>query len=397
MYLVKETRSLYNTEPWRKNYEDRINVLREAKKRNENTVAYLYPEFDSSTFRYRGYNTCETLEYSLLWKGMYFENVDIEKLLDEIDCIDVLICIRVLWDESVDKLISAMHSHNKPVCYDVDDLIYDTKYINEVIPAIDLTPTHYTFWLGTICRYNKVIRQCDSFITTNEYLAKYISNDFDGECYILKNYLNWIQIDVSDNYFSQKKQLESEDAFVLGYFSGSPTHVKDLLVAMPYIERLLCEYNDIELHIVGYMDLPSKYNKWIENKRIQYIPFQSFVGLQYEQAKVDVNIVPLYNNIFSNCKSELKYFESAVVGTPTCATPSFTYAKAIKDGVNGFLCESEEWYDKIKNLYLNRMSIEKKEFIRNKAIQEYSSENQIHYLENVLFSIRKGLITNGSC
>ena len=73
--------------------------------------------------------------------------------------------------------------------------------------------------------------------------------------------------------------------------------------------------------------------------------------MQREQAKVDINIVPLVNNEFSNCKSELKYFETAIVGTPTCATPSFTYSSAIENGENGYLCEKGEWLRAFEKLY----------------------------------------------
>ena len=68
-------------------------------------------------------------------------------------------------------------------------------------------------------------------------------------------------------------------------------------------------------------------------------------------AEVDVNIAPLVLNDFTNCKSELKFFEAAAVETTTIASPSYTFKRAIKDGENGFLAQPGEWYEKLEYLY----------------------------------------------
>ena len=57
--------------------------------------------------------------------------------------------------------------------------------------------------------------------------------------------------------------------------------------------------------------------------------------------------MPLQYNAFTNCKSELKYFEAAVVGTQTIASPMFTYARAIRHGENGYLAQAHQWADRI--------------------------------------------------
>jgi hypothetical protein len=60
---------------------------------------------------------------------------------------------------------------------------------------------------------------------------------------------------------------------------------------------------------------------------------------------VEINLVPLQDNVFTNCKSELKYFEAAVVGTVSVATPTFTLGRAIRHAETGFLARAHEWYD----------------------------------------------------
>ena len=64
-----------------------------------------------------------------------------------------------------------------------------------------------------------------------------------------------------------------------------------------------------------------------------------------------MNIAPLLVNDFTNCKSELKFFEAAAVETTTIASPTYAFKKAIADGKNGFLAEPGEWYDNLEYLY----------------------------------------------
>ena len=54
-------------------------------------------------------------------------------------------------------------------------------------------------------------------------------------------------------------------------------------------------------------------------------------------AEVEINISPLKENQFTNCKSELKFFEAAACGTLTLASPTYAFKKSIVHGVTGFL------------------------------------------------------------
>jgi hypothetical protein len=62
----------------------------------------------------------------------------------------------------------------------------------------------------------------------------------------------------------------------------------------------------------------------------------------------------LQSNAFTNCKSELKYFEAAVVGAISVASPSYTYAGAIRDGENGYIAQAHEWLPVIERAIASR-------------------------------------------
>ena len=71
-----------------------------------------------------------------------------------------------------------------------------------------------------------------------------------------------------------------------------------------------------------------------------------------ELARFDINLAPLEpGNVFCEAKSELKFFEAALVDVPTIASPSGPFCRCIRDGETGFLADCEpEWYDRLTTL-----------------------------------------------
>jgi glycosyltransferase involved in cell wall biosynthesis len=65
-----------------------------------------------------------------------------------------------------------------------------------------------------------------------------------------------------------------------------------------------------------------------------------------EVARFDVNLAPLeIGNPYCEAKSELKYYQAALVGVPTIASATQPFREAIKHGETGFLASTgEEWH-----------------------------------------------------
>ena len=64
--------------------------------------------------------------------------------------------------------------------------------------------------------------------------------------------------------------------------------------------------------------------------------------LPEEMARFDVNLVPLeVGNPFCEAKSDLKFFEAALAGACTIASPTGPFRRVIRDGENGVLAASE--------------------------------------------------------
>ena len=83
----------------------------------------------------------------------------------------------------------------------------------------------------------------------------------------------------------------------------------------------------VVLRVVGCLEPGQELTKYRD--RIEMFPLQDFLNLQRYVAQVEINIAPLQDNVFTNCKSELKFFEAAICGTLTLASPTFCFRNAI--------------------------------------------------------------------
>lgn len=118
----------------------------------------------------------------------------------------------------------------------------------------------------------------------------------------------------------------------------------------------------------------------------------SYEELQYEIGKVDLNIIPLQNHEFNNCKSELKYFEASIVNTLSLASCNDVYNNIIEHGKDGFLTDELSWYDSLEYIYLNIDKLDS--VVRNankKCHKLYDYDNQLEKVEKIYDDIIKKL------
>lgn len=393
--MYKITPQEYVTDqPWERTFSQRVNKLFEAKKNNLKAAVYLYERPDTSTFRYRVYNMCQALELSLHWRGTYFYQEELASIRQYLNQIDLLIVARFRWTFELDSLIEEAKAKGIKVAFEVDDMVYNLKYLPIIVNTLSVNmacEADYDYWFSYISRLYMSAKKSDAVITTNEFLVNKMTKDLGVPGYVIQNFTNRIQEDVSELYSFQKEKICSTDKFIIGYFSGTPSHINDFLVVAPELKKLLEKYEDIVLRIVGFMDMPDYMTELEGMGKIERLPLVNFVDLQREIAKVDVNIAPLVNNEFSNCKSELKYFEASIVGTITCATPTHTFKNAIQNGVTGYLCERGEWLRTLENLYINRKygDTEMVKKAKEYCIRRYAYYNQTVHIEKVFSQIIK--------
>ncbi len=381
-------------EPWLIPLTERIRIFKSAKANKKKIALMLYPSPDASTFRYRGYNLFRATQKSKKWQLVYFFLDEIDDVFSLTPSANILILSRLNhWDYFIDDLAAVARKNHIPVINDLDDCVCGLKYTKNLFNTVSPDLVDREYWINTCANFELVSYAADGFLTTNDYLGKILSQTHDDKPhFVIPNSLNDEQLEYSE-FLTQKKHNQAPHPdFVLGYFSGSATHATDLNVIYPEIIQLLEDFPDIKLRIVGYMDLPASANKFIEKQQIEFYPVVDFLELQRLISEVDINLAPLAGNVFTNCKSELKFFESAIVETPTIASPTFAFANAIKSGENGFLCRPGEWYDKIVELYRDRTLSDRIAITAKKyALENYSPAKISQVCDKIFDSIIKEL------
>lgn len=347
MFLAQTPEQAYG-DPWALPLPQRLHQLGRGRRR----VAYYYEEANTSTFRYRCYNTAQALnaadegtvpEFSACW----FHRADLAQAAEEIAaCADVLVVCRSGYESRLLRLIQAFRRRGKRVLFDVDDLVFDTRYAHLLMNTLDRdidAAIWWDFWFGYLGRMRATLDLCDGAIATTAFLAARLAECTDRPVAVVPNFINREQRAISDQVWQAKAAsgFARNGEFTLGYFSGSPSHNHDYGLVEPAIAALMARRPELRLLTVGYI-APGPHLEPFKD-RLQHAPFQDWVNLQRLVGSVEVNLMPLAQSVFTDCKSPLKYFESAIVGTLSIASPSINYAAAIQHGVTGYVARGHEW------------------------------------------------------
>ena len=329
-----------NPTPWDLPLSERLLLLKEGTTR----VAYFSELPDQASFRYRCYNMAQALNlYSSRFSGSFFFLSDLFALDNLADSADVLVLSRVRYDGHVHRLIDQFRRAGKPVISDIDDLVFSPRYAGLVARSLD-HPTEgkvIDSWFAFLSRVGETLRLSDAAIVSTEHLRHLLSSESDIPVKVVSNFLNEEQLVVSELARADKHN-RTRDVVTLGYFSGSASHSLDFAIIAPALRDLLVEKEHLRLVLAGHIDVPPVLTE-VRNQ-LEFVPYMDILELQQAIAAVDVNLVVLQDNDFTYCKSELKFFEAAIVETPTVATATPVFDSVINHGKNGFLVRDEDWW-----------------------------------------------------
>jgi glycosyltransferase involved in cell wall biosynthesis len=382
-------------DPWTASFESRLAALTRRHRR----IAYFYHRPDTSTFRYRVFNMIEALTSGTgsTTSAAWFQESELPRMDKFIDRADALVVCRARYSPDVGRMIGRAKARGIPVFYDIDDFVFNADYAHLVMHTLDQDTAGEApmdFWFAYLGRHGATLRLCDQAIVTNAFLGQRITEVAKGvPVHIIPNFLNSGQQAFSIQLFRAKQDsgFSSSGHCHVGYFSGTPTHNKDFAIAADALAELMDRYPDVKLRVVGFFQPHGGLIRHAH--RIDLHPLQDFINLQRLIGEVEINIAPLQNNLFTNCKSELKYFESAIVGTATLATPTFTFSNAIEDGVTGLLCASHQWGEKLQSameLLSDRSAYaEMVERAFEHAVTAYGWDSHAGSIEKTIFGAHK--------
>lgn len=345
-------------------------INKKIRQRKLNTLSYKDILFISGCredlphpWRYRVKHQREQLEaYHYATDEVYYQDLKLEQL----NYYRAFIFFRCPCTDLINEFVDKAKKLNKKVAYDVDDLVIDTFYTNQIKFVQEMGVADKVAYDNNVLNMQKLLKKCDFAITSTNCLAEELKK-YVPFVYINRNTASEEMVKLSKEAIKIK---EESQIVKLGYFSGSITHNADFEMILPIIITLMERHENIELYLVGELDLPDGLQKY--SGRIKKLPFGDWRHLPQIISLVDINLAPLENTIFNKAKSENKWVEAALVKTVTVASDVGAFHDCIENKKTGFLCSStEEWETTLNYL------IEHKE--ERDKVAEYA---QKHCLEN---------------
>ena len=362
------------------------------------SVLFLIYPWAELTNRYRVYNMADYLRDAGI--PVEIAAVDaIEKKVSWVLRFDVVVIHRIPLYPALGRFIKKCRTLGIPVVFDLDDYIFDL----DLIPRIELMnrvdKRERKKWMAHFRGCRETLQAADYFFGTTEFLARK-AGELGPTAFVLRNGLNTVQIQESQKALQERRN--DPDRIYLGYFSGTKTHQKDFLQIKSVLIRILEEYPRVHLMVGGFIEMDPDFQRFSD--RLQQIPFVDWRELPARMKTIEVNLVPLeIGNPFNEAKSELKYFEPALLKIPTVASPTDAFRWAIKHGENGYLAATEaEWYAALVDLIRDKeLRIKIGEAAYHHVLQTYTPAAQACRVKEVYqdmirdYRQKQGLSTHG--
>lgn len=309
-------------------------------------VTYLTSYKDENSQRFRIYNLIEELNLAGIECAIIKEDFtgSLQNLLDS----DLLVTFRVASSANVRRILGEFKRAGVTTVFDVDDLVFEPESADLLHGLATLGETDRLNAVAGLERLRETLLLCDYGTCTTRALASRFER-LGKSCSVIPNTINDLQLGLAQE-IKKSKPASVGSKVKIGYFSGTRTHEKDFMEASDALYEVLGNNAGVEFHLVGILDLDPKFSAL--GDRIVRQPLMDYLEMLRYLSGMDINLAPLeMNNVFTAGKSELKVFEAGLLGIPTVASATDSYAGCISDGVNGFLASSTgEWVDKLVKL-----------------------------------------------
>ncbi|HVF80947.1 MAG TPA: glycosyltransferase [Flavisolibacter sp.] len=240
----------------------------------------------------------------------------------------------------------------KRLIYDFDDAIWIPNTSNE---------NKLANWFKAFWKVRHICKWAYKVVGGNDYLCSYAGN-FNRN--IVK-----IPTCVDINRHTNALKVSHQEKLIVGW-TGSHSTLSYLDAIVPVVEKLQQDFKFTFL-VISNKAPELKLRDWV------FIRWSEKTEIE-DLLKIDIGIMPLKNDEWSEGKCGFKIIQYLALGIPAVASPVGVNSKIIQDGLSGFLCNTEEeWVQVLKNLLTDaclrkQMGNEG----RKKIVEEYSVQSQ---------------------
>lgn len=296
-------------------------------------------------------------QYRVYPKLKYFEKLgfncevvswrEIPNVLEKMQLSTLLILYRVPFTDDVQKIYKEAQRLSLPTIYDIDDLVFHPVLYANYLKTLALPDEVKNDLLHGAELYKQALQKSDYCILSTKKLEE-IAREMGKKTALLPNGITDELESVS--FFKKNKPDNHLEVIKIFYGSGSNTHDADINSIAQDLLKILSKYKNTELYLLGELNF-GKVNDQNITSRIHRIPRLSIQAYYSFVSTMDISVIPLTKDTFTECKSNIKFIESSWFKVPSvvCDLPEFS--NKVKDGENGFIAfDSRDWALKIGRL-----------------------------------------------
>lgn len=277
-----------------------------------------------------------------------------------VEAADVVVVQRLFPTPGTGPLIDQIFALGKPVIYEADDLL------------IDIPPSNPNYAFAMMCRPSvlDVLSKATGVTASTLELKKALSH-FNPNVYVLPNLIDeklWTQI-----------RPVLPDRIVIG-FTGTSTHSEDLGVVEEALWRISDKYGDrLAFTFMGCSR--ERLSRLMGYTYSEFKTSYESFAMALQTRPMDIAVVPLIDNPFNGCKSNIKWLEYSACGIAGIYSDLPPYNSCIEHGVTGQLVSNtaDAWFRALDDLIQDSA---KRNAIgmqaRRRVLAEYTLANRAH-------------------
>lgn len=262
--------------------------------------------------RYRAYHPVKYLRCFNRACFIYLDQV--LNYLDQ-DAVAKIIFIRPIDSPMLQECLKRVADLGIPYQADYDDLIFDTNDKLCFAQSSVLKKTslgHHDHVL-----YQRALKRFTNVSCSTQHLAKAIQAVHpSAKVTLYRNLLPPEAGNLSPTFQRPEKTLS------VYYLSGTLTHQKDFADVIPAVQQWLAVSPYHQLILVGAINIPKGLNK----AQVKKIDHRHYLSLAQVFDNALAAIAPLQDTAFNQCKSAIKFLETAHLGIPVICSPYGEYA-----------------------------------------------------------------------
>lgn len=318
-------------------------------------VAFLSGEPDTPGSVYRVEMPAEALN-SKGFHVLIVRGDEIGAHHDALGGAQVLVIWRMPWTGELEELLCRGREGGQKIVFDADDYLFEPGIAKaQIIDGIRTQGLTESAVADLFGGFQRTLQAADFCTAPTRTLAARMQV-FRKPAHVMPNGFDRKTYKSGRQALSRRRSQEPDGRIRIGYAGGSWTHQKDFLQAAPAIARILRKHPQ-SLLVLFFQNTEGETRRCVEiaeypefaglESRIEWRQRVPIRCLPDELARFDINLAPLETgNIFCEAKSELKFFEAALVEVPTIASPTLPYEDAIRHGETGFLARTaDDWFE----------------------------------------------------